>query len=110
MRGRRPLDSSRRTKRRAARIGPTVCELEGPMPILKSSKRLVFTGNSRARSVLGDGCGNCSGPVGSRASFASILPDHDDAFTNHFLICGATRKLFGDNAGDRRSEEFPRDS
>jgi hypothetical protein len=24
-------------------MGPTVCELEGPMPILKSSKRLVFT-------------------------------------------------------------------
>jgi len=23
-------------------MGPTVCELEGPMPILKSSKRLVF--------------------------------------------------------------------
>jgi len=31
------------TKRSAARIGPTVWELEGPMPILKSSKRLVFT-------------------------------------------------------------------
>ena len=30
-------------KRREARIGPTVWELEGPMPILKSSKRLVFT-------------------------------------------------------------------
>ena len=25
-------------------MGPTVWELEGPMPILKSSKRLVFTG------------------------------------------------------------------
>jgi hypothetical protein len=24
-------------------MGPTVCELEGPIPILKSSKRLVFT-------------------------------------------------------------------
>ena len=24
-------------------MGPTVWELEGPMPILKSSKRLVFT-------------------------------------------------------------------
>ena len=29
---------------KAARMGPTVGELEGPMPILKSSKRLVFTG------------------------------------------------------------------
>ena len=27
----------------AARMGPMVCELEGPMPILKRSKRLVFT-------------------------------------------------------------------
>jgi hypothetical protein len=35
--------ASSRVKRRAARIGPTVWELEGPMPILKSSKRLVFT-------------------------------------------------------------------
>ena len=35
--------SSDCTKRSAARMGPTVCELEGPMPILKSSKRLVFT-------------------------------------------------------------------
>ena len=26
-------------------MGPTVWELEGPMPILKSSKRLVFTLN-----------------------------------------------------------------
>jgi hypothetical protein len=25
----------------AARIGPTVCELEGPMPILKRSKTLI---------------------------------------------------------------------
>ena len=33
---------SSRTKRRAARMGPTVWELEGPIPILKSSKRLVF--------------------------------------------------------------------
>jgi len=34
--------SSSRMKRRAARMGPTVWELEGPMPILKSSNRLVF--------------------------------------------------------------------
>ena len=27
--------------RRAARIGPTVCELEGPIPILKRSKALM---------------------------------------------------------------------
>ena len=25
----------------AARIGPTVCELDGPMPILKRSKMLI---------------------------------------------------------------------
>src|SRR5579883_42644 len=29
------------TKRRAARMGPTVCELDGPMPILNRSKTLV---------------------------------------------------------------------
>jgi hypothetical protein len=27
----------------AARIGPTVCELDGPMPILKRSKALIVT-------------------------------------------------------------------
>jgi hypothetical protein len=32
-------------KARAARIGPTVWELEGPMPILKRSKMLVFMRN-----------------------------------------------------------------
>ena len=37
------IDSSSVAKRRAARIGPMVWELEGPMPILNSSKRLCFT-------------------------------------------------------------------
>jgi len=36
-----PLSAA--AKSRAARMGPTVCELEGPMPILKISKMLVFT-------------------------------------------------------------------
>ena len=49
-------DSSSRTKRRAARMGPTVWELEGPMPILKSSKRLVFTCYCR-REDDGQACG-----------------------------------------------------
>jgi hypothetical protein len=34
---------SRSAKRRAARIGPTVCELDGPMPILKMSKTEMCT-------------------------------------------------------------------
>jgi hypothetical protein len=29
-------------KRQAAIIGPTVCELDGPMPILNRSKTLTF--------------------------------------------------------------------
>ena len=33
-----PSRASRCTNRRAARMGPTVCELDGPMPILKRSK------------------------------------------------------------------------
>ena len=33
-----PSCARRVTKMRAARIGPTVCELDGPMPILKRSK------------------------------------------------------------------------
>ena len=33
-----PSCARRVTNMRAARIGPTVCELEGPMPILKRSK------------------------------------------------------------------------
>ena len=38
-----PSASSRSANRRAARIGPTVCELDGPMPILKMSKTLMCT-------------------------------------------------------------------
>ncbi len=33
-------DSSSRRNRLAAHIGPTVCELDGPMPILNKSKML----------------------------------------------------------------------
>src|SRR3978361_1620261 len=40
--GKLGVDESSLMKRLAARMGPTVWELEGPMPILKSSKRLVF--------------------------------------------------------------------
>jgi hypothetical protein len=39
----------------AARIGPTVCELDGPMPILKRSKTLtkrVGTGSFLARDTM----------------------------------------------------------
>src|SRR5690606_15682922 len=40
--GRWPGSSSQcETKRAAARIGPTVCEDEGPIPILNRSKRLT---------------------------------------------------------------------
>jgi hypothetical protein len=35
-------------------MGPTVWELEGPMPILKSSKRLVFTVIFTTRSPGGE--------------------------------------------------------
>jgi len=34
--------SSARVKRSAARIGPTVCELEGPIPTLNKSKTLML--------------------------------------------------------------------
>src|SRR6185369_2891896 len=46
----RPCCCSRRTKSRAARIGPTVCELLGPMPILKRSKTETAMVGSDARS------------------------------------------------------------
>ena len=36
-RSRRPVSCSRETKRNAARIGPTVCELDGPIPTLNRS-------------------------------------------------------------------------
>ena len=38
-----PMASRSATKFAAARIGPTVCELDGPMPTLKSSKTLMVT-------------------------------------------------------------------
>ena len=37
-----PVRARRAAKRLAAIIGPTVCELEGPMPILNRSKALTF--------------------------------------------------------------------
>jgi hypothetical protein len=46
-----PLNPSMRnssTKRRAAIIGPTVCELDGPIPILNKSSALI---NEFSRSV-----------------------------------------------------------
>ena len=45
--------STRSAKRRAARIGPTVCELDGPMPILKTSNVLRAAGPSGTRSTTG---------------------------------------------------------
>src|SRR6476660_7998529 len=39
-----PALSSSSTKFAAARMGPTVCELDGPMPTLKSSNTLIVTG------------------------------------------------------------------
>src|SRR5439155_14482363 len=38
-----PRVSSPRAKSAAARIGPIVCELDGPIPTLKISNMLVFT-------------------------------------------------------------------
>ena len=38
-----PSSASEPTNMPAARIGPTVCELDGPMPILKRSKALIVT-------------------------------------------------------------------
>src|SRR5438128_961415 len=45
--------SRRRTKRRAAHIGPTVCELDGPMPILNRSKTLSDIGPQRREIETG---------------------------------------------------------
>src|SRR5271165_461568 len=42
-----PSRSSVAPNARAARMGPTVCELEGPIPILNNSKKLVFTSHPR---------------------------------------------------------------
>jgi hypothetical protein len=38
-----PSAASEAANMPAARIGPTVCELDGPMPTLKSSKALIVT-------------------------------------------------------------------
>lgn len=46
VRASRPSFSSRFANIRAARIGPTVWELDGPMPIEKRSKTEMATGNS----------------------------------------------------------------
>jgi hypothetical protein len=38
-----PSSASEAANMPAARIGPTVCELDGPMPTLKRSKALIVT-------------------------------------------------------------------
>lgn len=43
VRARSPEARSRPTKRDAARIGPTVCELDGPMPTLNMSNTEMLT-------------------------------------------------------------------
>ncbi|GGS59440.1 hypothetical protein GCM10010238_55760 [Streptomyces griseoviridis] len=48
---------SRRAKMRAARIGPTVCELDGPMPIENRSKTEMATEDSSKRGWCGEGRG-----------------------------------------------------
>jgi hypothetical protein len=40
-------------KRHAAIIGPTVCELDGPMPILNRSKTLTFMASFAGCDALG---------------------------------------------------------
>src|SRR5574340_982069 len=49
-----PPSCSPSAKVRAARIGPTVCELDGPMPILKMSSALTDTARP---SAVGAGVG-----------------------------------------------------
>ena len=46
------------TKRAAARMGPIVCELEGPMPMEKTSKKLVYM-SSADDAKLFAGLGEC---------------------------------------------------
>lgn len=45
----RPVAPSSATNRAAARIGPTVCELDGPMPTENRSKTLIVTGTHPRR-------------------------------------------------------------
>ncbi len=51
----KPLLSSRSIKLFPAFIGPTVCELEGPIPILKISNALIISTPSDCRSVKWSG-------------------------------------------------------
>src|SRR3974377_56825 len=69
--------------RRAARIGPTVCELDGPTPILKISKMLVFKPTLYA--------------VLSRKSdhdivFPAYPETRNISFSHHFGSCITTRR------------------
>src|SRR5688572_4642429 len=46
-----PASRSRNANWRAARIGPTVCELDGPMPTLKRSNALMAMARAYASGV-----------------------------------------------------------
>ena len=52
-RGSSPLEARPAAKAAAAFIGPTVCEEDGPRPILKRSKTLIIASSDRGSSVRG---------------------------------------------------------
>src|SRR3546814_15225176 len=72
----RACASSHSGKRRAATMGPTVCELDGPTPTLKPSKRLIVMAapigdgapsrQGQNRNTEGDACGGGNGRLTGR--------------------------------------------
>ena len=75
----RPSVSSRRAKVSAARIGPTVCELDGPIPILNRSNALIAIRPppgappaGRERDHTPESAGRARPPAGGRARHALI--------------------------------------
>ena len=69
VRSTRPSRSRRCTNSRAARIGPTVCELEGPRPTLNRAKRETAMGRHPVSDARGQpGCAQAAAMSATKAS------------------------------------------
>src|SRR5205814_2253145 len=79
---------------RAARIGPTVCELDGPIPTLNKSKTLTATQNSALEKDAGSS-------IGPRESMSAFLQKRCHEGNASFACDMDHRRRFGRGSGAR---------
>src|SRR6478735_6899355 len=84
-------------KRFAATIGPTVCELEGPIPILKRSKTLIMVASRRheiPRRLAQEAVdvGRIGTPALDTIARRAVADEHDLGLAEERAAGGADRK------------------